>query len=66
MKNSVNKIETLYEFAKEAMLRFPIVLINTGGSPNLIVSHVASTVVTVVCLGLMPWMAPVLMENMSK
>jgi len=66
MKNSVSKLQVFNEFVKKCVLSFPVVLITTNNKPNLIASHVTSTVVTVLCLGFMPWMAPVLMENMSK
>jgi len=47
----------------EVVLRVPMVFVLTKGKTNLIMSHVLSTIMTVLCLTYIPWLAPLFMEQ---
>lgn len=54
MKNYLNNVEV--------DIPIPMVFVKQNGKTNLVVSHVASTILTIVCLTYLPWLAPAFME----
>lgn len=55
MKNYVKPLEVV--------LRVPMVFVLLDGKTNLIMSHVLSTIMTVLCLTYIPWLTPLFMEQ---
>lgn len=47
----------------EVVIHAPVVFFLFKGKTNVIMSHVASTIMTIVCLTYLPWLTPFFMEQ---